>query len=70
MQKAVPLQTDRRYLVPNIFAESPELLAVQSLRHGGVSQKPFDSLNLGLSSGDQQECVLHNREIFYTALGG
>lgn len=58
----------RRFLVPSIFASEPEVLAAQSLRYGGVSEAPFDSLNLGLSSGDRQEYVLHNREIFYTAL--
>jgi YfiH family protein len=68
VQTTVSLQTDKCYIVPSIFADASELVAAQSLRHGGVSPKPFDSLNLGLSSGDQQEHVLHNREIFYSAL--
>lgn len=66
MEKIVSLQSKHQQcLVPKIFADDRSLLAVQSLRHGGVSMPPFDSLNLGLSSGDQQECVLRNREIFY-----
>ena len=30
-------------------------------RKGGVSQPPFDSLNLGLGSGDTREAVVANR---------
>lgn len=69
MEKIVPLQSENRQcLIPNMFADEARLLAAQSLRYGGVSEPPFDSLNLGLSSGDRQECVLRNREIFYAAL--
>lgn len=32
-------------------------------RHGGVSQPPYDSLNLGLNSGDDIGTVLTNRKI-------
>lgn len=38
-------------------------------RGGGVSLKPFSSLNLGLHVGDQEERVLRNREIALSSLG-
>jgi polyphenol oxidase len=37
--------------------------AFTSTRAGGVSAKPFDSLNLGLFAGDDIECVLQNRKL-------
>jgi YfiH family protein len=40
-----------------------------STRIGGVSPSPYASLNLGLSSGDNQENVLKNRTKLYEALG-
>jgi YfiH family protein len=40
-----------------------------STRIGGVSPSPYESLNLGLSSGDIQENVLENRIRFYETLG-
>ena len=49
---------------------SPEWLAPQSIktlvstRKGGISQHPFDSLNLGDHVGDQVADVLANRTIF------
>ncbi|ADH66345.1 MULTISPECIES: peptidoglycan editing factor PgeF [Nocardiopsis] len=38
-------------------------------RHGGVSAPPYDSLNMGLSSGDEREAVLANRKIAARDLG-
>lgn len=40
-----------------------------STRTGGVSPKPYDSLNLGLSVGDRAENVNKNRERFLQAIG-
>ncbi len=40
-----------------------------STRPGGVSEGVYGSLNLGLSSGDERERVLENRERFYTSAG-
>lgn len=40
-----------------------------STRAGGVSDGAFGSLNLGLSSGDERERVLTNRERFVLAAG-
>lgn len=38
--------------------------ACSSLRTGGVSQPPFDSLNLGLHTGDSLEDVARNRRFW------
>jgi hypothetical protein len=44
--------------------------AFTTLRHGvGVSQAPFDSLNLGLRAGDDQDAVLRNRELLIEHAG-
>lgn len=48
---------------------APKLIkTLVSTRAGGVSQKPFDSLNLGNHVGDQIEDVLLNRAIFIKEL--
>ncbi len=39
-------------------------------RKGGVSPKPWDSLNLGLNCGDDPIHVIENRQRLLTALGG
>ncbi len=44
-------------------------LVVFTTRVGGVSQPPFNSLNLGLNLGDYDDRVLKNRHILATALG-
>jgi YfiH family protein len=38
-------------------------------RLGGVSRKPFDSLNLSISVPDDHEAVMENRRRFYAAVG-
>lgn len=43
--------------------------ACSSLRTGGVSQPPFDSLNLGLHTGDSLEDVARNQAILAEAAG-
>ena len=40
----------------------PGVQAMITNRHGGVSQAPFDSLNLGLHVGDDPKCVHQNRQ--------
>jgi len=54
-----------------VFAnlEQAQVLHGFSLRHGGVSLPPYDSLNLGLHVGDEEEKVLENRRRFARALG-
>lgn len=56
------------------FWQSPLLLSAGlphafTTRVGGVSQPPFDSLNLGLTTGDTVADVLDNRRALATALG-
>jgi YfiH family protein len=53
---------------PTIFNQFPALKAAESRRVGGVSPPPFDSLNLGLSSGDLSDNVDKNRSIFFNEL--
>lgn len=47
----------------------PGVGAAMSLRAGGVSAAPFNSLNLSLGVGDGAEAVRHNRSRFAAALG-
>lgn len=54
---------------PGIFSRATQLIAAESTRHGGVSQAPYNSLNLGKSTDDQPEHVLENRRRFCAALG-
>lgn len=54
---------------PAIFAAFPKLAAVESTRHGGISQAPYQSLNLGLHTNDDPAAVLENRRRFFAACG-
>ena len=55
-------------ITPSIF-EQHQLIAAQSTRQGGLSAKPFDSLNLGLSVGDDPTTVHQNRNLLCQHLG-
>lgn len=57
------------YHKPSIFQPFQALVAAESTRHGGVSLSPYDSLNLGKSTGDILENVIENRRIFCESLG-
>lgn len=50
------LQIDKSIIAPN-------LVAGITTRHGGVSQSPFDSLNIGLHVKDNEEHVKKNRQL-------
>jgi YfiH family protein len=50
-------------------AELPGATAAFTCRLGGVSEGPFESLNLGILTGDRSESVLANRARAATALG-
>jgi YfiH family protein len=54
---------------PEIFEQFTNLVAAETTRHGGISEKPYTSLNLGLYSGDKKETIIQNRRILYDALG-
>lgn len=49
-----------RFIVPKIFENIPHLVAGVSTRHGGVSQAPYQSLNLGKHTADLPEAVEQN----------
>lgn len=50
-------------------AELPQATAAFSSRAGGASRPPFDSLNLGILTGDDGAAVLENRTILAATLG-
>lgn len=63
-------KTDRReFHQPEIFRDFPGVIAAGSTRLGGISEGPYASLNLGLTTGDNQAAVIENRKIFFDALG-
>jgi len=45
----------------------PEVRSLLSLREGGVSRAPFDSLNLGDHVGDDPAAVAENRRRYAAA---
>ncbi len=51
------------------FELAPGVLAVFTSRHGGVSDPPFDSLNLGGGVGDDPAAVARNRQLAAQACG-
>ncbi len=57
------------YYTVQSFEEHGGVIHGFSTRHGGVSQPPFASLNLGFHTGDQPEAVKENRIRFCAALG-
>ncbi|MCB9305688.1 MAG: peptidoglycan editing factor PgeF [Lewinellaceae bacterium] len=54
---------------PAVFSGFPDLVSAESTRHGGVSEAPFASLNLGKSTADDPARVAENRRRFCAALG-
>lgn len=60
---------NRSFLVPSVFESLDAIVAGFSTRHGGVSSKPYGSLNLGLSTEDDEENVLENRKRLFNPLG-
>ncbi|TDE18614.1 peptidoglycan editing factor PgeF [Dyadobacter psychrotolerans] len=54
---------------PAIFNQFHELIAGESTRHGGVSEVPYNSLNLGGSTTDEPENVTENNLRFFSGLG-
>ncbi|WP_456425223.1 peptidoglycan editing factor PgeF [Rhodocaloribacter sp.] len=56
-------------LRPAVFAGVPGLAVAFTTRHGGVSEPPYASLNLSLSTGDDAARVRENRRRLAEALG-
>ena len=52
-----------------LSARLPGAEAAFSTRAGGVSEKPFDTLNLGILTDDDRDAVLENRRRLAAALG-
>lgn len=52
---------DRLQLIEPDWPAPPAVRAVFTLRTGGVSAAPFDSLNLGAGLGDSPEAIAENR---------
>jgi YfiH family protein len=61
----MPLPAD--WIVPD-WPAPPNVRAVCTVRTGGVSIAPYDSLNLGDHVGDDPQAVARNRAIFSEAL--
>ncbi|WP_298348543.1 peptidoglycan editing factor PgeF [Runella sp.] len=57
------------FYIPPIFTQFSNLIAGESTRHGGVSEIPFSSLNLGINTNDDSKNVTENRRIFFEKLG-
>jgi polyphenol oxidase len=57
------------FIYPNVFKHHPSISAACSTRAGGVSPIPYNSLNLGMNTGDKPENVLENRKRCAEALG-
>lgn len=54
---------NKLFIQPEIFSQIPGLHALQTTRHGGVSQAPFATLNLGHNTPDNPANVAKNRSI-------
>lgn len=54
---------------PTIFGKFSDVISAESTRHGGVSQAPYASLNLGGSTQDSVENVQENNRRFFNGLG-
>jgi polyphenol oxidase len=57
------------YFSYHLFEPFERMLSVVSSRQGGVSAKPYDTLNLALSVGDDPAAVMTNRGLLCEAIG-
>ena len=61
--------TPKRVIRPAIFHSIPGLVAGVSTRHGGVSEPPYSSLNLGIHTDDSPDIVEQNLALFCQDVG-
>ena len=61
--------TPNRVVRPRIFQSIPGLVAGVSTRHGGLSESPYSSLNLGIHTDDTPEVIEQNLALFCADLG-
>ncbi|MBO0947624.1 peptidoglycan editing factor PgeF [Fibrella forsythiae] len=52
------------FRTPSIFTPFLNLIAAESTRHGGVSQPPYSSMNLGINTDDEPANVAENRRLW------
>ncbi|RYF75222.1 MAG: peptidoglycan editing factor PgeF [Cytophagaceae bacterium] len=52
------------FRTPSLFAPFQELIAAESTRHGGISQPPYTSMNLGINTDDEPAHVAENRRLW------
>jgi len=64
----IDVKNDIHYIYFPVFWEKQTIVAT-SLRLGGVSPKPYKSLNTGLHTNDLYENVIENRKRFFKMLG-
>jgi len=57
------------FIYPKWKNNYEKIICAQSTRLGGVSDAPYDSLNMGLSSGDGKNNVIENRNLFFKNIG-
>jgi hypothetical protein len=57
-------KTERMLFIKKWQDKIPGLIAGFTTRNGGVSEAPFDSLNIGLHVNDEKQHVLTNRKLF------
>lgn len=50
------------FVSPSVTALPENIVALTSTRVGGVSRAPFDTMNLGLHVGDEEQAVQENRK--------
>ena len=64
-----PTIDNHSFITPQSFEGLSGIVAGFSTRHGGVSEKPYTSLNLGLSTKDDRDHVLENRKRLFESVG-
>ncbi len=57
------------YIRPRCFTDDEQIVAGFSTRNGGVSVGTYNSLNLGLSTMDEDANVLANRDRLFSSVG-
>jgi len=67
-EPAAPAPPHPDWLVPD-WPVPPSVRALCTTRAGGVSQAPYDSMNLGAFVGDAPQAVVHNVQRLTQALG-
>lgn len=61
--------TSSRFVRPTIFQSIPGLVAGVSTRHGGLSEAPYSSLNVGVHTDDTPEVIEQNLSLFCADIG-